>query len=41
MNHNGPVAFIVGADIGQVKPFGQVHVQLNGAALPGPADGRP
>ena len=38
MDHHRPVLFPVGAGIGQVEALGQVHVQLNGAALPGTAN---
>ena len=35
MDHDGTMLLTVRADIGQIKALGQLHVQLNGAALPG------
>ena len=39
VNHDRPVPFIVLADKGQVEALRQGHIQLDGAALPGPAQG--
>ena len=38
VNHHRPMLFAVRAGIGEVKALGQVHVQLDGAALPRPTD---
>ena len=38
VQHEGPVLVAVRADIGRVQPLGQVRVDLEGAALPDPAD---
>ena len=35
----GPVFFVVRADVGQVEAFGHHHIELDGAALPGPSQG--
>ena len=39
MQHHRPVPRAVLADVGGVEPLGQHVVELEGAALPGPADG--
>ena len=39
VDHHRTMPLAVFADIGQIKPFRHQHIQLNGAALPGPADG--
>ena len=39
VDHDGAVLVVVLALVGQVEALGQGHVQLDGAALPGPAQG--
>lgn len=39
MNHNGAMLLAVFADVGHIEAFGHEHIELNGAALPGTADG--
>jgi hypothetical protein len=36
VNHNRTVLFVIFIDVVEIESFGLGHVQLNGAALPGP-----
>ena len=37
VDHDGPVLLAVLAHVLQLEPLGHLHIQLDGAALPGPA----
>ena len=39
MDHNGAMLFPIGAHIGDIEAFRHLEIQLDGAALPGTADG--
>ncbi len=41
VDHDGPMFFIVPVLVGEIEPFRQGHVELDGAALPGAFQGVP